>query len=259
MNVVILAGGLGSRLSEETTVRPKPMVEIGEVPILVHIMRIYARHGFKNFTIALGYKGDVIKEYFLNHYIRVKDLTVHCGSGRVEYGTAPTEDWIVRMVDTGQATMTGGRLRRLEPIVKPAGRFMMTYGDGVADVDLTALLAFHGSHGRIATVTAVRPPARFGAISLAGDRVKSFQEKPQLGEGWINGGFFVFEAAVFKYLGSDETVLEAEPLERLAADGQLMCYRHTGFWQAMDTVRDRDLLNGLWKRGSAPWDRTGAV
>lgn len=254
MNTVILAGGLGSRLAEETTVRPKPMVEIGGVPILVHIMRTYSRHGFNEFVIALGYKGEVIKEYFLHYHLLTTDVAVTLRSGQVQYETNDVEDWTVRMVDTGERTMTGGRLHRLERQLRPQGTFMLTYGDGVADLDIRALLGYHRAHGRLATVTAVRPPARFGAMHLDGDQVVAFEEKPQAGEGWINGGYFVFEPGVFDYLHGDATVLERQPLEGLARDGQLMAFRHEGFWHMMDTVRDRDFLDDLARRGCAPWE-----
>lgn len=253
MKTVILAGGMGSRLSEETQVKPKPMVEIGGIPILLHIMKIYARYGYREFIIALGYRGDSIKNYFINYPILNSDVTVHIKEGRVEFSNSLVEDWIVRLMDTGEKSMTGGRLHRLEPMLRPAGTFMLTYGDGVADIDIRALVAFHRRHGKLATVTAVRPPARFGTMAFDGEQVVNFQEKPQTGEGWINGGFFVFEPAVFAYLHGDETVLEKEPLERLAADGQLMSYKHEGFWHPMDTIRDRDFLNEQWRSGRAPW------
>jgi len=253
MKTVILAGGMGSRLSEETQVKPKPMVEIGGIPILLHIMKIYARYGYRDFIIALGYRGESIKNYFINYPILSSDVTVHLKEGRVEFTNSMVEDWIVRLMDTGEMSMTGGRLHRLEQMLRPAGTFMLTYGDGVADIDISALVAFHRRHGKLSTVTAVRPPARFGTMAFNGEQVVNFQEKPQTGEGWINGGFFVFEPTVFDYLHGDETVLEKEPLERLAADGQLMSYKHEGFWQPMDTIRDRDFLNEQWRSGRAPW------
>lgn len=255
MKTVILAGGLGSRLAEETTLRPKPMVEIGGVPILVHVMRTYARAGFREFVVALGYKGDMIKEYFFNYHLRNSDVTIHLPTGRVEYADEHVDDWSVRLVDTGPATLTGGRLKRLEPILRDEGSFMLTYGDGVADVDVGKLLAFHRAHGRAATVTAVRPAARFGAMWFEGAEVVEFREKPQVEGGWINGGFFVFEPRVFDYLTDDLTILERDPLERLAADRELMAYRHDGFWHPMDTIRDRDALNEMWAAGTAPWAR----
>lgn len=253
MNVVILAGGLGTRLSEETVVKPKPMVEIGGIPILLHIMRGYARYGHTEFTIALGYKGEVVKQFFLNYRLMGSDLSVQLKTGRVDYDETRLDDWTVHLVDTGSKSMTGGRIHRLESRLRPAGTFMATYGDGVADIDITALLKFHRQHGKLATITAVRPPARFGTMLFEGDRVVNFEEKPQTGEGWINGGFFVFEPGVFDYLHDDSTVLEREPLERLASDGQLMAFRHFGFWHPMDTIRDRDYLNEQWAAGDAPW------
>lgn len=253
MRVVILAGGLGTRLSEETTVKPKPMVELGGYPIIWHIMNIYAHYGLKRFVLALGYKGDIVKDYFIRYHAANSDLTVNLCNGAVEYHRTHRRDWEVRMVDTGDATLTGGRLHRLEPILREGGTFMLTYGDGVCDVNIAELLEFHRKHGRIATLTSVRPPARFGTMVFNGDEVTQFKEKPQTQEGWINGGFFVFEPEIFDYLNGDETVLEGEPLERLAADGELMAFRHQGFWQCMDTVRDRNLLQGMWQSGEAPW------
>ena len=253
MKIVILCGGLGTRIAEETQLRPKPMVEIGGRPILWHVMKVYERHGFSDFALALGYKGEVIKDYFLNYHARQSDLTVQLQTGAVEYSNPTAENWRVSLINTGAKTMTGGRLRRLKNQLQASGTFMLTYGDGVADIDLAALLDFHRSHGRLATVTAVRPSARFGGMHITGGRVLDFKEKPQSGEGWINGGFFVFEPGVFDYIGDDRTVLEREPLERLVRDGQLMAYQHGGFWQCMDTVRDRDVLQELWDSGKAPW------
>lgn len=253
MKTIILCGGLGTRLSEETQVKPKPMVEIGGRPILWHIMKIYERHGFSDFILALGYKGEVIKDYFLNYHARQSDLTVHLKSGQVDYSNRTAEDWRVSMIDTGAATMTGGRLLRLKPHLQSGGTFMLTYGDGVSDVDVTALLSFHRSHGKVATVTAVRPSARFGGMHIGEGKVLSFKEKPQSGEGWINGGFFVFEPAIFQYLRDDASILERSPLETLAAEGQLMAYEHSGYWQCMDTIRDRDALQAEWSSGEAPW------
>jgi glucose-1-phosphate cytidylyltransferase len=257
MKVVILAGGLGSRLTEQTETKPKPMVEIGGRPILWHIMKIYAHHGFREFVLALGYKGEVIKRYFLDYAKLNSDFTVNLASGDVmRHASAPAEDWTIHLVDTGAATQTGGRLKRLAGVL---GRqtFMATYGDGVADVDVQKVLAFHRHHGKLATVTAVRPPARFGGLVFEGDRIAEFTEKPQVGEGWINGGFFVFEPAVLDYIDGDETPFEREPMERLAADGQLMAYRHGEFWQCMDTLRDLRLLEGLWSTDKAPWKLWG--
>jgi glucose-1-phosphate cytidylyltransferase len=252
MKAVILCGGLGTRISEETQVKPKPMVEIGGRPILWHIMRIYARHNVRNFMLALGYKGEMIKDYFLNYHPRQSDITVHLKSGRVDYSNPAVEDWSVSLVDTGALTQTGGRLLRLRDLLQE-GPFMLTYGDGVANVDLSALLAFHRSHGKVATVTAVRPPARFGDLQMNEGRVIRFAEKPQGGEGWINGGFFVFEPAVFDYIADDTTILERAPLERLAHEGQLMAFHHHGYWQPMDTLRDKNALEELWAAGNAPW------
>jgi len=252
MKVVILAGGLGTRLAEETEIRPKPMVEIGGHPILWHIMKHYAHHGFSEFYLALGYKGEVIKRYFLDYSTLSGDLKVGLRSGKVDVRGGDAEDWTVHLVDTGSATLTGGRVKRLREHVG-ATTFMVTYGDGVGDVDLADLLRFHRAHGKLATLTAVRPPARFGGLVLEGDTVARFTEKPQSGEGWINGGFLVLEPGVFAYLHGDTTSLEADTMERLAADGQLAAYRHDGFWQCMDTLRDLRLLQTLWDGGKPPW------
>jgi len=252
MKVVILAGGQGSRLAEETDVRPKPMVEIGGRPILWHIMKHYAHYGFREFIVALGYRGEVIKRYFLDYPHLNGDLTIGLANGHVQKLSEETEDWIVHLIDTGKETQTGGRIKRLEQWLS-GETFMLTYGDGVADLDLAAELSFHRSHGCTATVTAVRPPARFGGLVFDGDRVAEFTEKPQIGEGWINGGYMVFEPQVFEYLAGDETVLESDALERLATEGQLMAFRHTNFWQSMDTVRDKRLLESLWQAGKPAW------
>ncbi len=252
MQVVLLAGGLGTRLSEETTLRPKPMVEIGGHPLLWHIMQIYAAAGCKQFLVACGYRGEVIKEYFRNLLLHNSDYVVDFATGTVDPLTPGRVDWRVGVIDTGLATMTGGRIKRLAGHLAGAP-FMVTYGDGVSDIQIGKLLEFHRSHGRLATVTAVRPPARFGGLVLEQDRVCEFSEKPQTGEGWINGGFFVFEPEVLSYLADDTTVLEREPLERLAAAGQLMAFRHEGFWQPMDTLREKHLLEALWASGAAPW------
>jgi glucose-1-phosphate cytidylyltransferase len=249
--VVILAGGRGTRLREETAFRPKPMVEVGGRPLLWHVMKIYDHFGFRRFVLPVGYLGDMIKAYFLSYADRHADFTVETRSGRLMRHDNPPESWSVTVVDTGLDTMTGGRIRRLDRYLP--GRFMVTYGDGVADVPIDRVLAFHESHGRLATVTAVRPPSRFGALGLEGNRVVEFAEKPQAEGGWINGGFLVFEHEVLSYLADDTTVLEREPLERLARDGQLMAYRHHGFWEPMDTERDRDNLMRLWDDGNAPW------
>jgi glucose-1-phosphate cytidylyltransferase len=252
MKIVILAGGLGTRLQEETTAKPKPMVEIGGQPILWHIMKGYAAYGFKEFVVALGYKGEVIKDYFLNYRHRASSLTVRLDSGEATIHDGDCEDWTAHLLDTGLHTQTGGRIKRA---VKFIGNetFMLTYGDGLSNVDLGCLLDFHRRHGCLATVTAVRPPARFGGLSLDGDLVTHLEEKPQIGEGWINGGFFVLEPKVADYIKGDETIFEREPLERLAEDGQLVAYRHEGFWQCMDTLRDVRLLESLWESGRTPW------
>lgn len=252
MKVVILAGGRGSRLEEETVARPKPMVEIGGRPMLWHIMNIYASHGHSDFVVACGYKGDIIKEYFHNFVIRTSDYVVDFSTGKLDLLSPDRLDWRVAVVDTGLETMTGGRIRRLGGLLRDH-TFMATYGDGLGSVDITALVAFHQAHGRLATVTAVRPPSRFGGLELEGDQVREFSEKPQTGAGWINGGFFVFEPAVLDYIADDTTILERDPLERLAADGQLMAYRHEGFWQPMDTIREKQILESLWASAPAPW------
>jgi glucose-1-phosphate cytidylyltransferase len=253
VKVVILCGGLGTRLAEETQVKPKPMVEIGGRPIVWHVMKIYERHGVHDFILALGYKGEVIKDYFLNYHARQSDLTVHLKTGLVDYSNPTAEDWNVSLIDTGASTMTGGRLLRLKSQLENSGTFMLTYGDGVSDVDVTALLAFHRSHGRMATVSAVRPPVRFGELAIEANCVTKFQEKPQAGEGWINGGFFVFEPHIFDFIEGDATMLERAPLEQLAKLGELMAYHHEGYWQCMDTVRDKQHLEELWASGTAPW------
>ena len=250
--VVILCGGAGTRLSEQTEIRPKPLVEIGGRPILWHIMKHYSRYGFSEFVLALGYKGDQIKRYFLGYHAVWQDITVNLGDGSVSSLNKNQEPWTVHLVDTGESTLTGGRLRQLEPLIG-GGTFMLTYGDGLSDVDIRALVEFHGSHGRLATVTATHPPARFGAIELDGDRVAKFSEKSESSVDWINGGFFVFEPKVLEYLDSDTTILERDPLERLAAESQLMAFRHSGFWQPMDTLREKELLESLWSKGEAPW------
>jgi len=252
MKVVILAGGVGTRLVEETEIKPKPMVEIGGRPILWHIMKHYARHGFKDFVIALGYKGEYIKKYMMDFCSLHGDLTVNMKTGDVRRRTNSAPDWIVELIDTGIDTLTGGRLKRLQPCVG-AGTFMMAWGDGLSDVNLQDLLTFHRSHGKLATLTAVRPTARFGHMRFAGDQVAEFLEKPQTIEGWINGGFFVLEPGVFDYIEGDMTQWERDPMERLAKDGQLMAYRHEGFWHCMDTLRDKRLLQDLWDAGKAPW------
>lgn len=252
MKVAILAGGVGTRLVEETDVKPKPMVEIGGRPILWHIMMHYSHYGFNEFVIALGYKGEVIKKYMVDYCSLNSDLMVRLKTGEMKRSNGNTPDWTVELVDTGIATLTGGRIKRLAPYIGEE-TFMLTWGDGVADVDLRALLAFHRSHGKLATLTAVRPPARFGHLVFNGDQVTQFTEKPQTSEGWINGAFFVLEPGVFDYIDGDDTQWEREPLERLAKDGQLIAFRHTSFWQCMDTLRDKRLLEDLWQQGNAPW------
>jgi glucose-1-phosphate cytidylyltransferase len=253
VKVVVLAGGMGTRLAEETEVRPKPMIEIGGRPILWHILKHYAHFGFREFLIALGYRSESIKRFFRDYHELNGDLTVALASGHVERHVKAGDDWIVHLKDTGLETSTGGRVKRLQPMLS-GGTFMLTYGDGVADVDLRELIAFHRQHGRIATVTAVRPPARFGGLVFDGDLVVEFTEKPQIGEGWINGGFMVFEPAIFDYLDGDGTSLEIDALERLASERQLAAFRHERFWQCMDTLRDKRLLESLWQQGRAPWN-----
>jgi len=253
MKAVILAGGLGSRLSEETTSRPKPMVEIGGKPILWHIMKIYAAHGITDFVICLGYKGYMIKEYFANYYLHTCDITFDLAGGDMEIHRSTTEPWRVTLVDTGEQTMTGGRLRRVLPYVSDDEAFCFTYGDGVSDLDIGALIEFHRRSGRIATVTAVQPPGRFGTMVMEGEMVDTFEEKPRGDGHWMNGGFFVLTPAVADYLGGDGTVWEQEPLRNLARDRQLASFRHDGFWHPMDTLRDRNELQRLWDADSAPW------
>jgi glucose-1-phosphate cytidylyltransferase len=252
MKVVILAGGLGTRLAEETEIKPKPMVEVGDHPILWHIMKHYSHHEFDEFYVALGYRGDVIKRFFLDYYTLQGNMTIDIPTGGVRRHDRECEDWKVHLIDTGLHTLTGGRIKRLEPCLRE-GAFMVTYGDGVCDVDLSELLRFHRAQGKIATVTAVRPPARFGGLAFEGDLVTEFTEKPQIGEGWINGGFMVLEPEIFRYLSDDQTVLERDALERLARERQLAAFRHEGFWQCMDTLRDKRLLESLWQSGKAAW------
>ena len=252
MNVVILAGGLGTRLAEETEIKPKPMVEIGGQPILWHIMKHYCHYDFHEFYVTLGYKGEVIKRYFMDYLALNGSMSIDLSKGKVEREQCACEDWLVHLVETGQSTNTGGRVKRLEPYPQNE-TFMLTYGDGIADIDLAALVAFHRGHGKLVTITAVRPPARFGGLIFDGDSVALFTEKPQAGEGWINGGFMVCEPGIFNYLTDDQTSLEVDSLERLAADGQLAAFRHAGFWQCMDTLRDKRYLEGLWQADKAPW------
>ncbi len=253
MKAVILAGGLGTRLSEETTVRPKPMVEIGGMPVLWHIMKTFSAHGIDDFVICCGYKGYVIKEYFANYFLHVSDVRFDVAENRMEVLRGGGEPWQVTLVDTGDETMTGGRLKRIAEYVQGEEMFCMTYGDGLSDVDLTALVDFHRAHGRMATVTAVKPPGRFGALELDGERVTGFTEKPPGDDGLINGGFFVLGPECLELIAGDSTRWEAEPLDELAERDELRAFHHHGFWQPMDTVRERDLLNELWDSGSAPW------
>lgn len=253
MKAVILAGGLGTRLSEETALRPKPMVEIGGKPILWHIMKIYSSHGVNDFVICCGYKGYVIKEYFANYFLHMSDVTFNMRENRMEVHQERAEPWKVTLVDTGEDSMTGGRLRRVADYVRDEDAFFFTYGDGVSDVDITASLAFHRSHGKAATLTATYPPGRFGAIDIQKGRVNSFTEKPRGDGGLINGGFFVLSPKVLDHVIDDSTVWEQEPLKLLAMSGELMAYEHPGFWQPMDTLRDKVLLESLWDSGTAPW------
>ncbi len=253
MKAIILAGGLGSRLSEETTLRPKPMVEIGGRPMLWHIMNIYAAHGVNEFIIALGYKAEVAKDYFLNFYALHNDVTVDLGRGRTVIHEGKQPDWVIHLVDTGLQTQTGGRLKRLEKWLGEDETFFFTYGDCVGDLNISALLAFHKSHGKLATVTTVLPPERFGRIAFTGNRIAAFYEKLQSGDNWINGGYFVLNRKAIDYIEGDETIWERDPVEQLAHDGQLMGYRHEGFWSPMDTLREKNWLESLWSSGKAPW------
>ena len=252
MRVAILAGGMGTRLAEETEIRPKPMVEIGGRPILWHIMRHYDHYGFNEFVVALGYKGDDIRRFFADYHTNTANLRVDLAAGKSHvHGTGPNERWLIELIETGRYTNTGGRIARLAPYLGDE-TFMLTWGDGVSNVDLDDLLAFHRSHGRLATVTAVHPPPRFGQVELEGERVMDVSDRP-LHHAWINGAFFVLEPGIFDYIADDDTQWEKDPLERLAKDRQLMAYRHEGFWQCMDTMRDKLLLEGLWQSGRAPW------
>lgn len=253
MKAVILAGGLGTRISEETIVKPKPMVEIGGKPILWHIMKIYSAHGVNEFVICLGYKGYIIKEYFANYFLHMSDVTFDMSHNRMEVHNNSAEPWRVTLVDTGDATMTGGRLLRVADYVKNEDFFCMTYGDGVGDINISKTLDFHRTHGKLATLTATQPPGRFGALGIEDEQVHAFQEKPTGDGGWINGGFFVLAPQVLEYIEGDDSIWERTPLERLAAASELMAYKHDGFWQPMDTLRDKHHLEELWQSGKAPW------
>jgi glucose-1-phosphate cytidylyltransferase len=253
VKAVILAGGRGTRIGEETHLRPKPMIEIGGRPMLWHIMSMYGAHGVTDFVVALGYRGDTIKQHFANYALYSSDITVDTRRGDIQYHRNYAEPWRVTLVDTGEGTMTGGRLKRLARFLDPGESFCLTYGDGVADLDIGALIDFHRSHGRLATVTAVVPPGRYGALALDGNRVANFTEKPPGDNAFINGGFFVLQPEVLDRIDGDETPWETAPLESLARDGELFAFRHTGFWHAMDTLRDRTHLEGLWQSGRAPW------
>jgi glucose-1-phosphate cytidylyltransferase len=254
MKTVILAGGLGTRISEESHLRPKPMIEIGGRPILWHIMKMYSGFGHRDFIVCLGYRGYMIKEYFANYFLHMCDVTFDMASNRMDVHQNNAEPWRVTLVDTGEASMTGGRLKRVEDYVGEDD-FCFTYGDGVSDIDINDLIRFHQAEGRRATLTAVQPPGRFGALNISGRAVASFQEKPQGDGGWINGGFFVLSKKVFRHIEGDDTVWEQEPLESLAREGQLAAYTHSGFWHAMDTLRDKNYLEDLWASGKAPWKR----
>lgn len=253
MKAVILAGGLGTRLSEETSLRPKPMVEVGGRPILWHILKMYSAHGVNDFVICCGYKGYMIKEYFANYFLHMSDVTFDMRNNAMEVHQRKAEPWRVTLVDTGDNTLTGGRLKRVAEYIKDEEAFCFTYGDGVANIDITRLLAFHRSHGKLATVTAVQPAGRYGALALHGSTVTGFSEKPKGDGGWINGGFFVISPSCLALIDGDESSWETEPLERLAADGQLRAFEHAGFWQPMDTLRDKNQLEHLWASGAAPW------
>ena len=252
MKAVILAGGLGTRISEESHLRPKPMIEIGGKPILWHIMKIYSAHGVNDFIICLGYKGYVVKEYFANYFLHMSDVTFDMANNKMEVHQRGAEPWKVTLVDTGEDTMTGGRLKRVKPYIGKSA-FCMTYGDGVADVDITRLIAFHKQQGALATVTAIQPPGRFGALNMKEHKITSFQEKPHGEGGWINGGYFVLAPQVIDYIEGDHTVWERGPMERLARDGKLAAFLHMGFWHCMDTLRDKNYLEEAWSTGRAPW------
>lgn len=253
MKAVILAGGLGTRLSEETTLKPKPMVEIGGRPILWHIMKLYSAHGINDFVICCGYKGYLIKEYFANYFLHMSDVTFHTANGEMEVHRKKAENWHVTLVDTGDESMTGGRLRRVKEYLKDEEAFCFTYGDGVSDVDITAEIAFHKAHGKLATILAVQPPGRYGALDMDGDAVHGFIEKPKGEGGWINGGFFVLSPKVIDHIEGDGTHWEYAPMRHIAEIGELRAFKHDGFWQPMDTLREKNLLEGLWDAGKAPW------
>lgn len=255
MKAVILAGGLGTRLSEETSVKPKPMVEIGGKPILWHIMKSYSSHGIHEFVICCGYKGYIIKEFFANYFLHTSDVTFDMQTNSMQVHERHAEPWKVTLVDTGDATMTGGRLKRVRQYVEHEEGFCFTYGDGVADIDIAATVQFHRRHGLLGTMTAVQPPGRFGAVDLDGERIAAFREKPQGDGSWINGGYFVLSPKVIEHIKEDATIWEREPMETLARDGQFAAYRHDGFWQPMDTLRDKQHLEELWQSGKAPWKR----
>lgn len=252
MKAVILAGGMGTRIAEETAVRPKPMIEIGGKPILWHIMKIYSAHGINDFIVCLGYKGYIIKEYFANYFLHMSDVTFDMAQNKMQVHQNSAEPWRVTLIDTGEQTMTGGRLKRVRGYLDNAD-FCFTYGDGVGDVDITRLIEFHKERGTLATLTATQPPGRFGALNLDGTQITSFQEKPQGDRGWVNGGFFVLSPNVINYIAGDDTVWEQDPMERLAAEGQMSAYLHRGFWQPMDTLRDKIQLEESWLSGRAPW------
>lgn len=253
MKAVILAGGLGTRLSEETGLRPKPMVEVGGKPILWHIMNMHAAHGIREFIIAVGYKGEMIKEYFLNFYAINNDISIDLSTGKTTIHDGKQPKWTVHIVDTGLSTQTGGRVRRLREWLRGDETFLLTYGDGVADVNLRGLIDFHAAHGKLATMTSVRSPARFGRIGFDGNQVTEFFEKPETGEGWINGGFFVLNTKALDYIEGDDIAWERDPVERLAHNGQLMGFKHYGFWSCMDTLREKNYLDEMWRSGKAPW------
>ena len=252
MKTIILSGGLGTRLTEETIVKPKPMVEIGGMPIIWHIMKIYSVFGIKEFIPTLGYKGEVIKDYFINYQNARVNLSINVTNGEIQRHNSHEENWIIHLLDTGDETQTGGRIKKAMQFAGKE-RIMATYGDGLSNVNISKLLEFHESHGKLATLTAVRPPSRFGEINLIGDQIVNFKEKHQIGKGWINGGFFVFEPEIVDYIEGDDMPFERYPLETLSKEGQLMTYRHNGFWQPMDVIREKQLLEELWQRGNAPW------